>query len=184
MLKAPELSALLDIECWLFPCDGANWHSRQEFRLQPPRSKRGALYIELRERESFPRRKNERADGQLATIARQASQLFFSLASSSMRGCSHCCSSGVARGNWWVATVLPRALRFKRPLHRCNAYNPKMNRDAKAELNHRSQACEVLAGTGISRRENSCVVNSAGIQLLLPPCVNSYTSTQLRFSFC
>ena len=25
------------------------WCSRQEFRLQPPRSKRGALYIELRE---------------------------------------------------------------------------------------------------------------------------------------
>jgi hypothetical protein len=29
------------------------------------------------------------------------------------------------RGKWWVATVLPRALRFKRPLHRCNACNPK-----------------------------------------------------------
>ena len=25
---------------------------------------------------------------------------------------------------WPVATVLPRALRFKRPLHRCNACNP------------------------------------------------------------
>ncbi len=29
---------------------GNEWCSRQEFRLQPPRSKRGALYIELRER--------------------------------------------------------------------------------------------------------------------------------------
>jgi hypothetical protein len=38
-------------------------------------------------------------------------------------------------------------LRFKRPLHRCNACNPK-KRDAKEELNHRSQACEVLTGTG------------------------------------
>jgi hypothetical protein len=28
----------------------------------------------------------------------------------------------------WVATVLPRALRFKRPLHRCNACNPKETR--------------------------------------------------------
>jgi hypothetical protein len=28
------------------------------------------------------------------------------------------------RGKWWVATVPPRALRFKRPLHRCNACNP------------------------------------------------------------
>ena len=27
------------------------------------------------------------------------------------------------------------------------------NRNAKAELNHRSQICEVLTGTGISRRE-------------------------------
>jgi hypothetical protein len=26
---------------------------------------------------------------------------------------------------WWVATVLPRALRFKRPLHHCNACNPE-----------------------------------------------------------
>ena len=48
---------------------------------------------------------------------------------------------------WWVATVPPRALRFKRPLHRCNACNPE--RDAKAELNRRNQICEVLAGTGV-----------------------------------
>ena len=45
--------------------------------------------------------------------------------------------------------MLPRALRLKRPLHRCNACNPKENRDAMAELNRRSQACEVLTGTGI-----------------------------------
>ncbi len=59
---------------------------------------------------------------------------------------------------WWVATVLPRALRFKRPLHRCNACDPI--RDAKAESNHRSQACVVLAGTGISRRGK--MVRAAG----------------------
>ena len=53
---------------------------------------------------------------------------------------------------WWVATVLPRALRFKRPLHRCNACNPV--RDAKAELNRRSQACDVLAGTGVRVAKN------------------------------
>ena len=29
---------------------------------------------------------------------------------------------------WWVATVLPRALRFKKPLHRCNACNPSATR--------------------------------------------------------
>ncbi len=57
-----------------------------------------------------------------------------------------------ASEGWWVATVPPRALRFKRPLHRCNACNPV--RDAKAELNRRGQACEVLAGTGIRVAEN------------------------------
>jgi len=30
----------------------------------------------------------------------------------------------VPRSKWWAATVLPRALRFKRPLHHCNACNP------------------------------------------------------------
>ncbi len=29
---------------------------------------------------------------------------------------------------------------------------PESKRDAKAELNRRSQACEILTGTGISRR--------------------------------
>ena len=48
---------------------------------------------------------------------------------------------------WWGATVPPRALRFKRPLHRCNAYNPNAN--AKAELNRRSQVCEILTGTSV-----------------------------------
>jgi len=34
-------------------------------------------------------------------------------------------STSAQNEGWWVATVLPRALRFKRPLHRCNACNPK-----------------------------------------------------------
>ena len=29
---------------------------------------------------------------------------------------------------WWVATVLPRALRFKKLLHRCNACDPAATR--------------------------------------------------------
>ena len=32
------------------------------------------------------------------------------------------------RQKWWVATVLPRVLRFKRPLHHCNACNPNATR--------------------------------------------------------
>ena len=34
--------------------------------------------------------------------------------------------------------------------------NPKYDRDAKAELNRRSQACEVLAGTGIRVARVAC----------------------------
>jgi hypothetical protein len=35
---------------WATPGKNLKWYSRQEFRLQPPRSKRGALYVELQER--------------------------------------------------------------------------------------------------------------------------------------
>jgi hypothetical protein len=51
-------------------------------------------------------------------------------------------------------------LRLKRPLlHRMVAAckrlaTQKKNRNAKAELNRRSQACDVLAGTGIRVAEN------------------------------
>ena len=51
----------------------------------------------------------------LGRIARQFAELLLSLL-------SH------AGGKWWVATVLPRALRFKGPLHRCNACNPTATR--------------------------------------------------------
>lgn len=61
----------------------------------------------------------------------------------------------------WVATVPPRALRFKRPLHRCNACNPNAN--AKAELNHRSQVCEALTGTGVRVAERMRLVNISGL---------------------
>ena len=74
----------------------------------------------------------------MGRIARQFTKLLLSLL-------SH------AGMKWWVATVLPRALRFKRPLHRCNACNPC---GAKAELNRHNQVCEVLAATGIRVAEN------------------------------
>jgi hypothetical protein len=38
-------------------------------------------------------------------------------------------------------------------LLRFKACNPKDNRDAKAELNRRSQVCEIPAGTGIRGAE-------------------------------
>src|SRR5512137_1260938 len=41
--------------------------------------------------------------------------------------------------------------------------------DTKAELNHRGQACEVLAGTGISRRRKWSEVLAHGHQGAAPP---------------
>ena len=54
---------------------------------------------------------------------------------------------------WWVATVLPRALRFKRPLHHCNACNPIATRRRIPPLRDTAaRPVKVLADTGISRR--------------------------------
>jgi hypothetical protein len=55
--------------------------------------------------------------------------------------------SKIADQKWRAATVMLRALRFKKPLHHFNACSPNPTR--MAELNRRSQACEVLAVTGI-----------------------------------
>ena len=64
--------------------------------------------------------------------------------------------------------MLPRALRFKRPLHRCNACNPN------AELNHRGQICEVLIDTGISHRgKRNPKRTESGVRPLLRPCAVS-----------
>ena len=52
---------------------------------------------------------------------RKAEALFAALGT---QGSSWNFSIRVPPPKWWVATVLPRALRFKRPLHRCNACNP------------------------------------------------------------
>jgi len=53
----------------------------------------------------------------------------------------------ILHSKWWAATVMLRALRFKRPLHHFNACSPNATR--MAELNRRGQACEVLAVTGV-----------------------------------
>ena len=84
---------------------------------------------------------------------------------------------------WWVATVLPRALRFKRPLHRCNACNPdarRKDRGRKAELNHRSQATP-----GPSRHRYSCRVNRTGIRGFAPflPVWKALAGCHLGVSF-
>lgn len=53
--------------------------------------------------------------------ARQGEKPAYALACFGAAAFATRCADGEG---WWVATVLPRALRFKRPLHRCNACNP------------------------------------------------------------
>ena len=59
------------------------------------------------------------ADGETRTLAGRTARQFTKLLLSLL---SH------AGKKWWAATVLPRALRFKGPLHRCNACNPNATR--------------------------------------------------------
>ena len=114
------------------------WCSRQESHLQPPRSKRGALIIAPRERNG----QREDAEGRrlsrirrglsLSTIFQSAIPPFeidtdgnsFFPAKRTTNSVISRSALRIPRLKWWVATVLPRALRFKRPLHRCNACNP------------------------------------------------------------
>ena len=88
-----------------------NWCIRQDSHLQTLRSKRRMIIIS-------PRMQNG-ADGEIRTLVGQCARQFTKLLLSLL---SH------AGMKWWVATVLPRALRFKRPLHRCNACNPNATR--------------------------------------------------------
>ena len=50
----PEGCQILSLDPLLFGFNHmpVNWYSRQDSRLQPPRSKRGALYIELQEQKT------------------------------------------------------------------------------------------------------------------------------------
>jgi len=54
---------------------------------------------------------------------------------------------------WWVASESHRVLAGQEPGLHCQSLQPlvaiRKDRNAKAELNHRSQACEVLTGTGV-----------------------------------
>ena len=150
----PQGCQILSLDPLLFGFNHmpVNWHSRQESHLQPPRSKRGALVIEPREQ----KRQRENAEGR----GRQASKrgglsaiLQSAIPPSENRGRRRDSHSRGANARqftklllsllshvgwkWWVATVLPRALRFKRPLHRCNVCNP--DTEAKAESSCRNR---------------------------------------------
>jgi hypothetical protein len=76
--------------------------------------------------------------------ARWASPLFFNLPILPLK--------------WWVATVLPRALRFKRPLHRCNACNPKSLKWSQSPVLPRTGcAYETRLGTGPTAKVSGSV---------------------------
>src|SRR5438876_8698920 len=70
---APQGCQILSLDPLLFGFNHmpVNWHSRQDSRLQPPRSKRGALYIELRER--LKRRRKRKAEALFAALGTQGS---------------------------------------------------------------------------------------------------------------
>ena len=55
---------------------------------------------------------------------------------------------------WWVATVPPRALRFKRPLHRCNACDPKGGSQWSCSTTSRSRSVRLPTGGGTLVRFN------------------------------
>ena len=55
---------------------------------------------------------------------------------------------------WWVATVLPRALRFKRPLHRCNACDPRTGSQWSCSTTSRSRSVRLPTGGGTLVRFN------------------------------
>src|ERR1043166_5545570 len=117
-----------------------NWYSRQESHLQPPRSKRGALIIAPREQKGRRKIAESRHSRVVRTTRERLKDFSIRFLPSklkwSRRRDSHSRGANARQftklllsllshiGKWCVATVLPRALRFKRPLHRCNACNP------------------------------------------------------------
>jgi hypothetical protein len=91
-------------------------------RPQPKSPTAGPLSIFRHALKVF-REENENAEGFLAPW-RDSLLNYFSVSLLLLEPASALLQQRFGRGKWWVATVLPRALRFKRPLHRCNACNP------------------------------------------------------------
>ena len=147
---------------------GHNWYSRQGSHLQPPRSKRGALIIVPREQ----RGRRKIAESRRSRVVRTTPQRLkdFSIRflpskwgrwrDSHSRGAS--CPPAYETGA--VAAEphrrnggSPRIRAVFSPLRdgtSLSKFATRRRRDAKAELNRRNQACEVLADTGIRVARN------------------------------
>lgn len=106
-----------------------NWCIRQDSHLQTLRSKRRMIIIS-------PRMRNG-ADGETCTLVGQCPAVYKTAAVAAE---PHRQIGGSPRIRTEFSPVKSRDFTVKV----CNPY-----RDAKAELNHRSQACEVLTGTGV-----------------------------------
>src|ERR1051325_3737755 len=75
---------------------------------------------------------------------------------------------------WWVASDSHRVLAGQEPGLHCQSLQPK--RDTKAESNRRSQACEVLAGTGIrvARKWTGMRVARPLLRFGRPACISQH----------
>ena len=157
-----------------------NWYSRQESHLQPPRSKRGALIIVLREQKGRRKIAESRRSRVVRTTPERLRNFSIHFLPSklkwSRRRDSH--SRGAnAPGSLRNCRRTPVPVATE-PHRRNDCGSPRCcpvlcglrdrciaamlatrnKRDAKAELNHRNQACEVLADTGIRvARNGRCV---------------------------
>jgi hypothetical protein len=83
----PQGCQILSLDPLLFGLNHmpVDWHSRQESHLQHPRSKRGALIIELREQRF--EEGAQKAEIPLNDDAQQISQLFFNLPFLPLKAC-------------------------------------------------------------------------------------------------
>jgi hypothetical protein len=146
-----------------------NWCSRQDSHLQPPRSKRGALIIVPREQKGRRKIAESRRSRVVRTTPERLkdfsirflpSKLKWSQWSRALRA-ANVLRAGRSGGAQAPAVAAephrrnggsPRCCPVLCGLRdRCIAamLATRRRRDAKVELNHRNQACEVLADTGI-----------------------------------
>jgi hypothetical protein len=141
----------------------AKWHSRHDSHLHLRRSKRRALVIKLREHEIFREEERKSSSPVRASSATEPLNYF------SVSLLPPSTDSPIAAAMKPPAEIggSPRCCPVLCGLRdRCITAMLATHRDTKAELNHRGQACEVLAGTGISRRRKW---SERGVTLSLVP---------------
>ena len=127
-----------------------NWCIRQDSHLQTLRSKRRMIIISSRMR-------NE-ADGETRTLVGQGPAVYKTAAVAAE---PHRQNGGLPRNRTEFSPVKSRDFTVK-------VCNPNAN--AKVELNHRSQVCEALTGTGVRVAKKNPKRTESGTRPLLRPC--------------